>query len=132
MLKTDLPMFCLLCIVLINVIAKLFFSMKISNSGFEFNMVPPSGEAISTMLPEQQWEMNKTVTAATSQQVSIGCSLNLFLFKPALIQAFVLFFIAVLSQTRYSILHVCRRPMSGISPDGFWHSIYFGAVMAFK
>jgi len=45
--------------------------MQISNSGFEFNMVPPSGEAISTMLPEQQWEMNKTVTAATNQQVSI-------------------------------------------------------------
>ena len=97
MLKTDLPMFCLLCIVLINVIAKLFFSMQISNSGFEFNMVPPSGEAIPTMLAEQQWETNKTVTAATSQQVSIVCSLiNLFLFKPALSQAFVHFFIAVL------------------------------------
>lgn len=84
----------------------IFFSMQISNSGFEFSMVPPSGEAISTMLPEQQWEINKTVTAATSQQVSIVCSqINLFLFKPALNQAFVLFFIAVLCQTRYSILH---------------------------
>lgn len=70
-IETDLPIFCLLCIVLINVTAKLFFPMQISNSGFEFNMVPPSGEAISSMLPEQQWEMNKTETASTSQQVSI-------------------------------------------------------------
>jgi len=80
--------------------------MQISNSGFEFNMAPPSGEAVSTMLPAQQWEMNKTVTAATSQQVSIVCSLiNLFLFKPTFSQDFVLFFIAVLCQTRYSIFY---------------------------
>jgi hypothetical protein len=64
--------------------SQIIFSIQISNSGFEFNMVPPSGEEISAMLPEQQWEMNKAVTATPSQQVSLVCSLiNPFLFKPA-------------------------------------------------
>jgi hypothetical protein len=55
--------------------SQILFSIQISNSGFEFNMAPPSGEAISAMLPEQKWEMNETVTAAISQEVSLMCSL---------------------------------------------------------
>jgi hypothetical protein len=49
----------------------LFFPIQISNSGFEFNMAPSTGEAISAMLPEQQREMSEILTAVTSQEVSL-------------------------------------------------------------
>ncbi|XP_033609096.1 dystrophin, isoforms A/C/F/G/H isoform X6 [Cryptotermes secundus] len=42
---------------------------RISNSGFEFHMRPASGEAATVMTPGQQWEMNETVTAVSSQTV---------------------------------------------------------------
>jgi hypothetical protein len=45
--------------------------IQISNSGFEFHMMPARGEAVTGMtVGGQQQAVNETVSAATSQTVS--------------------------------------------------------------
>jgi hypothetical protein len=51
-------------------------SIQITNSGFEFHMMPASGEAVTNRTQGQQWERNETLPAATNQTVSFTCSLN--------------------------------------------------------